>query len=134
MKKIMVVLAVLVMMLFAGNAFADRPGQGPGNCGEGLIGLEIAGSSAIGAQIYTGETMTFSSHDSCFNNSASFDRTGYIGVNLMSSANGSACLTTERNAGGNVYGNGTFKSGIEGSILGVDFYTNSRVKISGGTR
>jgi len=130
MKKIMVVFAVLVMMFFAGNAFA---GCGNG-CGAGMTGLEIAGGSAIGVQGYVGTTYTYSSHDSCFNQSKAIDHTGYVGASLMSSASGSACLTTKGNTKGGVSGQGIFESGIGSSIPGINFYTNSSVHISGGTR
>ena len=49
----------------------------------------------------------------------------------MTSASGTACIKTQGNANGGVYGQGNFKSGIEGSILGVDFYSNSSVHVSG---
>jgi len=128
MKKLMVVFAVLVMMFFAGNAFA---GHGQGNCGEGVVGLEISGGSLVGAQGYIGSTFTYSAHDSCFSSSRALDKADYIGVNLMSSANGTACLNTSGNSSGGIEGYGNFKAGAEGSILGIDFYTNSRVNISG---
>ena len=129
MKKVLVLLTILAVMFFAGNVFAG--GYGQGNCGQGVVGLEISGGSLVGVQGYIGSTFTYSAHDSCFSSSRALDKADYIGVNLMSSANGTACLNTSGNSSGGIEGYGNFKAGAEGSILGIDFYTNSRVNISG---
>lgn len=126
MKKVIVIFAVLMIALFAGNAIACNHG--------GLAGLEISGGSAIGAQGYIGSTWTYSSHSSCFNQAKTLDRTDYIGASAMSSASGVACIKTLGKANGNVHGQGNFDAGMKGSILGVDFYTNSSVHISGVAR
>jgi len=125
MKKVLVLLTILAVMFFAGNVFAQP---------QGIVGLEISGGSLVGAQGYIGSTFTYSAHDSCFSSSVAFDKTGYIGVNLMSSANGTACLKTSGNTKGSVSGYGNFSSGISGYALGAKFYTNSSVHISGQAR
>ena len=122
---------ISIMVLFAGNAIAGG-GNGGGNYGgNGEVGLDISGGSLVGIQGYTGSTGTLSSSSSCFNKSVSLDKTNYIGANVMSSANGMTCLKTSGHPSGGVNGFGNFKSGVEGSMMGVDFYTNSRVNISG---
>jgi len=102
MKKVLVLLTILAVMFFAGNVFAG--GYGQGNCGQGVVGLEISGGSLVGVQGYIGSTFTYSAHDSCFSSSRALDKADYVGVNLMSSANGTACLNTSGNSSGGIEG------------------------------
>jgi len=136
MKKMLVVMMVMAMALFAGNAMANGNGHGNGigNGVTGIAGLEISGGAAVGAQGYLGSAVTLSSYDSAFNQSKAIEHNRYVGVNLISSANGMGTITTQGNVGGNVNGYGSFSSGISGSLLGIDFYSHSAVGITGVAR
>lgn len=126
MKKFIGIIAsiVFVLAVFATPSMA-------GYCNGGMTGLEIAGGSGIGAQLYTGVALSSASHNDCFNNSRTITRQRFIGVGISSGANASVCLTTQGNPQGGVYGVGSFNAGIEGSIMGADYYTNSSVRVYG---
>lgn len=140
MKKIFIVCMVVATALFAGNAMANGFGNGNGHnngLGNGMVGiagLEISGGAAVGAQGYLGSAVTLSSYDSAFNQANAIEHNRYVGINLMTSANGMGTITTQGNVGGNVNGYGSFSSGISGSLLGIDFYSHSAVGITGVAR
>ena len=128
MKRFIGIMAAIVFVL----AVFVTPSMAQHCCGgSGLSGLEIAGGSGVGAQIYTGGAISATSHNNCFSNSRTLTAQRFVGVGVSSGANGSVCLSTQGNARGGVYGVGQFDAGIEGSIMGADYYTNSSVTVCG---
>lgn len=124
MKKFVALMAVAVLVFFASPSMAC---QGYG----GMAGLEISGGSLVGVQGYIGKAYTVSETHNCFEASRTISGQIFAGANLVTGANSTACVKTQGNANGSVCGTGNFEAGIEGSIYGVDFYTNSSVTISG---
>lgn len=97
-----------------------------------LTGLEISGGSSVGAQLYWGNSLTRTDLKNCFGTDNITTRQYFVGVGIMSSANGSICLTKSRHgiSINRVTGEGTFRSGASGSINDVNFYTHSKVTVS----
>lgn len=134
MKKILIVIMAMAMMMFYSDGATACPICPVGN---GIAGIEINGSAGVGAQGYIGSSTTYNNSQSCFDSSKTHTRQGFIGVGIMSSADGAVCLKTIRNARGGISGTGSYRSGISGSFAipctgsNVSFYTHSRVCISG---
>ncbi|MCK4349091.1 MAG: hypothetical protein KAW47_10790 [Thermoplasmatales archaeon] len=136
MKKLLTVIMITAMLLFATNVMADPP----------LKGLEINGGATVGAQLFDGYSNTDSYTNGCFSNSSTYTHQNFEGVGISSSANGAICVT-KTNCGNCSYtsGSGDFRAGMSGNVdlmdmynympfgFGVSFYTHSHVDVSGSS-
>lgn len=126
MKKLFTMFMVLaIVALFSVTVMATPP------CEDGLVGLNITGNAGVGAVAYLGTANTIANTNSCFSNSTTVSDQAYVGVGITSSSAGNVCMTANGNTPGSISGTGSFNSGVEGSIMDVDFFTNSTVNVQG---